>query len=102
MNLSTLTIGEIGIALTLIISMGNSIEQIIDKVFAPAKKQKEKIAELEEKQKETEKAIDQIREDNIQMLKTLKVMLKHMETGNNTGEMKRKSEELDEHLITRK
>lgn len=45
---------------------------------------------------------DQIIEDNRQILLVLSTMLSHMETGNNTGQVRATRDDLDRYLINRK
>lgn len=50
---------------------------------------------------EHENKIEKLHADNNEILKSLNIMLSHMVTNNNTGELKQRQQELTDYLIDR-
>lgn len=73
----------------------NELSERIDHHEKCLKRDNERLEKLEEKMEITS-------EDNRQILLVLETMLSHMETGNNTGQIKLTRTELNQYLIRRK
>lgn len=73
----------------------------LNKIIAPLKSIGTKLDQDKKRLDEHQIQIEKLHNDNNEILKTLNVMLSHMVTNNNTGELKQRQQELTEHLINR-
>lgn len=97
MIITTALIGKILGAVVLIGSAG----AYINKSLAPLKDLLKKLDADKKRLDSHDEQIKKLHADNNEILKTLNVMLSHMVTNNNTGELKQRQQELTEHLIHR-
>lgn len=88
---------------------GGHLLRIIDKAKKPAEDTKEKFKRIDEKLDDDFKRIRRIEDQNAFMLKAISlllqddlVILNHLRTDNNTGEMGKQEQKVQEFLIERK
>ena len=77
-------------------------------VIQPVKDMRDEIDDLRvktvrdyERLNEHEKLLKELRNDNREMLKAVLLVLNHIETGNNTGEVAQGRKDLEHYLLTR-
>ena len=88
---------------------GGHLIKIVDKVKKPADDVKAQIKKVDEKADINDKRISRIEEQNIFMLKAISlllqddlVILNHLRTDNNSGEMSKQEQKVQDFLIDRK
>ena len=99
-----LTLGNIASFCGAVIALAGLIKLLIEAkkaVSGPYEEMNKKLKKQDERIEALEDEVMKQSEDNRQMLTTLKLILKHMRTGNNTGEMQDAEDALDEYIINR-
>lgn len=88
---------------------GGHLLKIIDKAKKPVEDTKDKFKRIDEKLEDDYKRIRRIEDQNAFMLKAISlllqddlVILNHLRTDNNTGEMSKQEQKVQEFLIERK
>jgi len=95
--LENITLGEI----VSIMAITGALLTYVKNAIKPIKDFSDRVDKIEKHQDNDNKRLEKIEQDNRQILKALKVLIAHNITGNNTGEMKRISDELDDYLINK-
>lgn len=98
MDLNNLTVGQIVTLLGVFTVLGNGIGY----VMSPVLKFKNRVDDLETKQKEVDASLQGLKKDTNMILKTLRPILDHMSedpNGNHTKELKEARETLNDYII---
>ena len=80
-----------------IVALGGVIAYFVK----PVKDFSKRVDKIEEHQDNDNQRLITIEKDEKMILRCLNVLLLHMESGNNTGELKKQKQELDEYMINR-
>ena len=97
MNFNDITIGDI----LIIIAGITTILGFITKVTSPYQELRNRIQKVEEHQANDNERLKALEEDTRMILKATRVLVAHSVTNNNTGELRRVQEEIDNYLINK-
>lgn len=97
MNFNDITIGDI----LIIIAGITTILGFITKVTSPYQELKNRMQKVEEHQANDNERLKALEEDTRMILKATRVLVAHSVTNNNTGELRRVQEEIDNYLINK-
>ena len=97
MNFNDITIGDI----LVIIAGMTTLIGFITKVTSPYTELKSRLDKVEEHQANDNERLKSLEEDTKMILKATRVLVAHSVTNNNTGELKRVQEEIDNYLINK-
>lgn len=97
MNFNDITIGDI---LVLIAGLTTLIG-FITKVTSPYTELKSRLEKVEEHQNNDNERLKALEDDTRMILKATRVLVAHSVSNNNTGELKRIQEEIDNYLINK-
>ena len=96
---------------TVIAAVGGAfvwVKKAMDSLLRPVKTMQVEIDSLREKTdhnyerlNEHERVLEEVRTDNREMLKAVLLLLSHIETGNNTGEVAKGRKDLEHYLLER-
>lgn len=97
MNFNNITIGDI-----LVVVAGiTTLIGFFTKVTSPYTELRNRIQKVEEHQANDNERLKALEEDTRMILKATRVLVAHSVTNNNTGELKRVQEEIDNYLINK-
>lgn len=97
MNFDNITIGEI----VVLIAGVTAITGFITKLTSPFTDLKTRIEKIEQHQDNDNKRLEELEKDTKMILKATRVLVAHSVSNNNTGELKRVQEEIDNYLINK-
>lgn len=97
MNFNNITIGDV----LVIIAGITTIVGFITKITSPYQELKSRIQKIEEHQDNDNERLKALEDDTRMILKATRVLVAHSVTNNNTGELKRVQEEIDNYLINK-
>lgn len=97
MNFDNITMGEI----VVLIAGVTAITSFITKLTSPFTELKTRIEKIETHQDNDNKRLEELEKDTKMILKATRVLVAHSVSNNNTGELKRVQEEIDNYLINK-
>ena len=95
--MENITLGNIASWGGFIIVLGGVVTFFLN----PFKKFMDRIKKIEDNQEKDDKRLDTIGNDQKMILSCINAILLHMESGNNTGELKAQKKKLDDYMINR-
>lgn len=104
MNLENITIGEIGVALTVIVGIGGGLKYILAPIINYNLQQKsieDRIKKNEQKLDNDNIRLNTLENDTKEILLSVNALLSHSINGNDTAKLLKRKEELDGYLISR-
>ena len=95
--MENITIGQISAGLVFLVALSSALAYFLK----PVKEFSRRIDKIEKHQDNDNERLNMIQKDEKMILKCLNAILLHMESGNDTGELRRQKQELDDYIINR-